>query len=356
MSKTGSISIQTLIDSLPSPIFYKDLEGRYLGCNAAFEAYLGLSRDLIVGRTAYDLAPPELAAIYHAKDLELLTKQGSQVYQTSVPGADGTLREVLFNKATFQDDQGTVQGLVGVFVDITGLAPAGESLQAYRAFLEKILNAIPQTVFWKNRESVYLGSNEAFARRAGLERAAQIVGKTDYDLPWLPEEAESYRTDDRIVMQSRQPKLHYIETQLQADGSRLWVDTSKLPLTDSDGRVYGVLGVYDDITERRSVEQRLAEELEVRRKLVAAAPIGVAVFHGGSGRCILCNDAMAVTIGGTVDQLMDANFRTIASWKTSFMLEAASGRSQKPPISTWKPISPPPSGRLSGPPACSRLS
>jgi len=116
--------------------------------------------------------------------------------------------------------------------------------------VHQVLEHFPQYIFWKDRDSVYLGCNEHFARVAGVETAAEIVGKTDFDLAWTREEAEFFREVDRRVMESSSPEYHIIEPQLQADGRRAWLDTSKVPLRDDQGRVAGILGVYEDITER----------------------------------------------------------------------------------------------------------
>jgi PAS domain S-box-containing protein len=123
--------------------------------------------------------------------------------------------------------------------------------------LSQILNSIPQSIFWKNRDSVYLGCNKVFAQAVGLDGPESIVGKTDFDLPWPHQEARVYIADDREVMENAQPKLHIIEPLQQADGSRLWIDTTKVPLFDSAGKVYGVLGVYEDITKRKQIEEDL---------------------------------------------------------------------------------------------------
>ena|GEM_PF-1014832 len=132
-----------------------------------------------------------------------------------------------------------------------------DTLRASRAMIANIFDTIPQSVFWKDRNSVYLGCNSVFARQVGLESPEQVIGKTDFDLPWLKEESESYRADDRDVIVHNRPKRHIIETQLQTDGTQLWVDTTKLPLTDETGHVYGVLGVFEDITERKKAEEAL---------------------------------------------------------------------------------------------------
>ena len=132
-----------------------------------------------------------------------------------------------------------------------------EAVRVSRQMLLLVLDNIPQLVFWKDRNSVYLGSNANFAAAAGVDSPDGIVGKTDYDLPWKVTEAEKYRQDDREVMESRKPRLRFAETQLMADGKLAYVETNKIPLHDADGNVVGVLGTYEDVTDRRSAEQRV---------------------------------------------------------------------------------------------------
>ncbi len=116
--------IQALIDAIPNPIFYKNTRGVYLGCNTAFaEKVIGLPRSRIVGATVYELTeaiPLELAEAYHQSDLDLLTSRGSQVYEAPMRFADGSTRQVLFNKAVLEDSSGRVAGMVGILLDVTG--------------------------------------------------------------------------------------------------------------------------------------------------------------------------------------------------------------------------------------------
>ena len=136
---------------------------------------------------------------------------------------------------------------------------AEEALQENRTMLQQILDTIPQAIFWKDSALSYLGCNRIFAQAAGLDDSGQIQGQTDFDLPWPKEEAEAYRTDDREVIDDKQIKRHIIEPLQQADGSRIWIDTTKVPLRDGEGKVYGVLGIFEDITERKKVEQALEQ-------------------------------------------------------------------------------------------------
>jgi len=132
-----------------------------------------------------------------------------------------------------------------------------------------ILDAIPQSVFWKDLEGRYLGCNLAFARAAGLTCPEDIVGKTDFDMPWPRAEAEAYRADDKAVIAANQPRLHIVEPVQQADGSRIVVDTSKIPLVDAGNTPCGVVGIYEDITERKRAEQELAKHRAQLEDLVS---------------------------------------------------------------------------------------
>ena len=135
------------------------------------------------------------------------------------------------------------------------------------ALLQKVLDTIPQCVFWKDKELNYLGCNKLFARAAGLSSPDKIVGLSDFDLPWEKEEAEFYRKCDRRVMESGNAEIGIAESQVNADGELTWLETNKAPLYNDAGEVIGVLGSYNDITRLKQAEetlQRNNEELERR--------------------------------------------------------------------------------------------
>lgn len=121
--------LNQLIETIPNPIYYKDRDGIYTSCNSAFAAFLGVSREQVIGRSVYDLSPRELADIYYAKDRELIDRQGKQTYEAQVRYADGSLRDVFFNKATLVDEAGNVNGIVGIMVDITDRKRSVEALK-----------------------------------------------------------------------------------------------------------------------------------------------------------------------------------------------------------------------------------
>jgi rsbT co-antagonist protein RsbR len=140
---------------------------------------------------------------------------------------------------------------------------AGES-EGQRKLLQRVLDALPPRVFWKDRSSVYLGCNEKVLADANKE---SLVGLDDYALPWTPEQAEGYRADDRQVMESGQAKVHIHEKLLQAGGDEIWVETNKVPIRDDDGRVIGIVGTFEDITARKLEELEFARQ---REEVIAA--------------------------------------------------------------------------------------
>ncbi len=121
--------LETLIETIPTPIFYKDAQGRYTGCNQSFETFLGRSRDEIIGRSVHDMGPPEIAKRYAEKDEELFREPGRQRYEWKVKSASGQYRDVVFDKASILGAQGRVEGLVGAITDITERKAAEQALR-----------------------------------------------------------------------------------------------------------------------------------------------------------------------------------------------------------------------------------
>lgn len=111
--------LQAALDTLPTPIFVKGRDCRYIACNRAFEEFLGLPRRRILGSTVYDVSPPELAAVYEEADRALLVQGGTQIYEAKVRYADDSHHDVMFHKAVFRDPLGAADGIAGAMLDIS---------------------------------------------------------------------------------------------------------------------------------------------------------------------------------------------------------------------------------------------
>jgi len=136
--------------------------------------------------------------------------------------------------------------------------------------MQTIIDNIPRAVFWKDKDLRFQGCNKIFANVAGLKSHRDLIGKTDYEMPWK-EHGDAYRADDAAVMNSRKSRLDLEERNVNSDGVESWVLTSKVPVLNKHAEVVAVLGMFEDITERKRKEALMdanSRELEELRKLV----------------------------------------------------------------------------------------
>jgi PAS domain S-box-containing protein len=188
-------------------------------------------------------------------------------------------------------------------VALVHLKELEEALRDSRHMLQTVLDSISVAVFWKDRDSIYLGGNRTWLEAVGLESSEEVVGKNDYDLPWKKKQADSFREDDRRVMESGIPEYDIIEPYLRADGTHAWAKTNKVPLRDTEGNVVGVLGTYEDTTERKRAEEALRESEESFRALAENANDGILITTG-DGRHVYANERTAEITGYSVSELL----------------------------------------------------
>jgi PAS domain S-box-containing protein len=156
--------LQQLIDTIPAPVYYKNPEGVYLGCNNAFEAYTGVPKRGIVGKTDAALFPSDLAALAQTKDSQLVSRPGIQVYQTRFLHADRQYRDVIFKKATFSDPEGTIGGFIGVMIDITDRIHAETALQESEQRFRAIVGDLTELVYRSSPDHTCVFANASFLR------------------------------------------------------------------------------------------------------------------------------------------------------------------------------------------------
>lgn len=156
--------------------------------------------------------------------------------------------------------------------DTSEVIKAREDLKSSKQMLQTILDTIPVRVFWKDINLNYLGCNIHFAKDAGFNSVEEIIGKDDFQMGWR-KNAKLYRADDKAVMQDNITKLNYEEPLIE-DGEKNWIRTSKIPLKDSDGNIYGVMGAYENITDRKKIETDLIHTDELLRKAQEIAQLG----------------------------------------------------------------------------------
>ncbi len=172
--------------------------------------------------------------------------------------------------------------------------------------LQLVLDAIPVRIFWKDRQSRYLGCNRPFARDAGLAEPGEVLGKDDFQLAWR-EQAELYQRDDREVMESGVPKLGYEELQTTPAGGRIWVRTSKIPMRDDAGAIIGLLGKYEDITGSKAAEESLRQKTEELERFFSLA-LDLLCIADVQGRFLRLNPTWEATLGYRLEELEGRQF------------------------------------------------
>ena len=269
---------QDMIDKNPMSIQILDMEGYTIQVNTAHTKLFGI-------------VPPPHYSIF--SDAQLLKSGFGVLFEkitngevvqfpnsyynahevdSSFPDKTLCLKVIGF---TLDDTNGKPEKIILIHDNITQHKLAEVKLNESKKMLELVMDSIPQFIFWKDRNSVYLGCNENFAHVAGLKSVVEIAGKTDYELVWKKEEADFFVECDRRVMNSGIAEYHIIEPQLQADGKQAWLDTNKVPIFDESGAVIGILGTYEDITERKQTEAALKKSEERFALVIAASEQGI---------------------------------------------------------------------------------
>jgi two-component system cell cycle sensor histidine kinase/response regulator CckA len=265
-----------LVETAPDLIFSLSAEnGTILTLNSALEKLTGWSPDECLGKP--------FEPFIHPDDLALATESYQKVLRGDTPpphelriltkSAGYLVAEFVVTPLT---RDGKVIGELGIARSVNERKRTEEALRESQQMLQTVLDAIPARVFWKDRESRYLGCNSSFARDAGFNKPEELVGKDDFQFSWR-EQASQYRADDFEVITSGVPKLGYEEQQTVADGHSAWLRTSKIALRNAKGEIIGMLGTYEDITDRKRTEEALQSERNLLRTLIDNLPDAIYV-------------------------------------------------------------------------------
>ena len=180
-----------------------------------------------------------------------------------------------------------------------GEAALRESQQIIRA----VLDTVPARIFWKDKNLVYLGCNEPFARDAGFDHPEDVIGKDDYQMGWH-DQADLYRHDDSEVVNTGQSKLLIKEPQTTPDGKAITLLTNKVPLRNVDGEVFGMLGTYMDVTERERAEEALRQSEARFKAIFERARDGIALADAETKKFLAANDSLCQMLGRTRDEML----------------------------------------------------
>ena len=293
---------RTMANAIPQLAWIAKADGYIYWYNERWYAYTGTTPEQMGGWGWQSVHDPEvLPKVLEQWKASIAT---GQMFDMEFPllGADGIFRQFLTRVLPMKANNGRVVQWFGTNTDIAERKRAEEEVKDTSNMLQLIMNNIPQGIFWKDRNSVFLGCNKVLAKVIGVESPENIVGKTDYDLPWTPEQTKWFREYDRRVMESDTPEYHIVEQMQQADGELALVETNKIPLHDSKGNVIGILGTYEDITERNKLEEELKQKVKQYQTLGDTIPYGVWITDA-EGYCTYASDSFLELMDMSMEQV-----------------------------------------------------
>ncbi|BHH84819.1 PAS domain-containing sensor histidine kinase [Desulforhopalus sp. 52FAK] len=257
--------IQTLFDTIPNPVFYKNTKGIYLGCNQSFaDLILGISPQELIGSSLYDLPdaiPKKLADIYYQQDQKLFNSPGIQVYETKVQCTDKILRDFIFYKSTYVDHEGEVAGLLGLMLDITDRKNIQKNLEESEEKYRSMMESMTDAVYICSPDLTIEYMNPKMVEQIGYDATGRLCHETLHNLevrcPWCA----FPRVNNGETLEQ--------EVQSKHDGRTYLVTNS--PIHHLDGSV-SKMTIYRDISNRKQMETEL---------LLAKKIESTGIFAGG---------------------------------------------------------------------------
>jgi PAS domain S-box-containing protein len=190
----------------------------------------------------------------------------------------------------------------GLMMDISDRKNAEQELRESQQLLQLVFDTLPQRVFWKDQNLRYLGCNKLFAQDAGLSFPEEIVGKNDFDLSWH-KSAHLYQSDDRVVVAGGSPKINYEESRTISDGSLIKLKTNRLALKDKNGKIIGLFGSYEDVSDLNQQRQEAKTAKDFLEKAINSISNPIFV-KDTNHRWVLVNDAYCQFVGSTKAEML----------------------------------------------------
>ena len=326
--------LRLVIDKMPHQIFWKDMNGVYLGCNKHFaQSYHKKSPNEIVGQTDFDLIAKEQAQSVQEIDRRLMeTDIPEYHFVEEILQADGRKSWLETSKMPLHDMTCEVVGLLGISEDITESKITEALLKEYNQILERevaertrelrdketflrlVIDNIPQFILWKDINLVLLGCNQQVAQFLHLDNPTNIVGKTDFEL-FREEQARMSREQDDRIMKTDRPEYRYVEEVRQPNGQSFWTESNKIPLHDETSKVVGILITAQDITARKQAEAQLTaayNELNHFKMTLDTTLDGVFMADAATLQFFYVNQGAVKLLGYTQEELLQMSLLDIA--------------------------------------------
>ncbi len=272
---------QQLLEAIPNPVFFKDAQGRYIGCNRAFEEFSDRSRSDYLGKTELDVAISDSAKQHFEIETALLRTGGTQVYELSLAQtADGKPLDAIYNKATFVDTDGHVAGLVGVIIDISDRKTLERTLSESNQKLRSIVEASPLAIIARDLQGVITHWNPAAEKIFGWT-AGEMIGTNN---TIVPDDIRAEVNAMRRQVEQGMTLSNEDTRRVGKNGVVMNVSLSVAPIHDANQDIVGTMVLIADVTRRKLAEEALRESEVQLRLAMEAADMGSWYWNLDTGK------------------------------------------------------------------------
>jgi PAS domain S-box-containing protein len=287
--------LAAIVNSSDDAIFSTEREGLITTWNAGAERMYGYAAEEIRGKHFTTLIPEDQRGALAANRERIDRGEALVHYEQENIRKDGSRLQMSLTLSPLKAATGFVTGVSVIARNITERKRAEEALIEERHLLHTLMDNLPASIYFKDRESRFTRINLAHANLFELSHPAEAVGKTDFDF-FTAEHAQQAHRDEQEIIRTGQPVVGKEEKETWPDGHVTWARTTKMPLRDAKGNIFGTFGVSYDITERRLVEEALRDSEERFRGFVQNATVGI-YRTTPQGRILLANPSLVRMLG-----------------------------------------------------------
>jgi PAS domain S-box-containing protein len=306
--------LEAIIDCIGDPVFVKDQQYKFVFINDAACEMFGISREMLLGKTDYELFPREQADVFRMHDARVFETGEKDVSEEQIADVQGNVRTIV-TKKTLCINRAGEKHLVGVMWDITERKRAEGALQAAHRQLMDIIEFLPDAILVIDLEKRVIAWNKAMEEMTGVKKE-DMLGKGDYAyaVPFYGEprpltidlvlewDTEMVRQYD-FVKQEGDALLTASYVPMICGGKGAYLSGKASPLFDAEGHVIGAIESIRDITEQRQTEEALRESEEKFRRLADNAGLGIYLIQDDQFRYV--NRKFADIFGYRVDEIVD---------------------------------------------------
>ena len=302
------------------------IEGELIEVNRMALEFAGIKLEDVIGKLFWETPwwNHSIEEQQKLKDSIAKASKGEIVaYEAINKGIDGLIHYIDFTLRPILNDLGQVIYLIPEGHDITNIKRANEEIKQRELFLNSLINTIPDLIWLKDTDGIYLKCNKRFEELLG-KKEKDILGKTDYDFV-EKDLADFFRKNDSIALNAAKPTINE-EFVTFVDGHSEFLETIKTPIVNENNTMIGVLGIGRDITQRKRAEKINAEsQLKLKAIIestkdfiwsVDAETFTILTFNTALKEYFKYNHNVTIQVGSRLDDLLPKNLQTI--WNTFY--------------------------------------